>query len=302
MRHLSPALLSAGLLAASTAIAAEPVVFSEATLPHEFIRRAHTAINIDGKLDEFVWSAAPQINTFHRVTVGQEFGDIPQVTRARMVWDDEALYFAFTCRDTDIWAIYTDEDDRMWSEEVVEVFIDPDGDGRDYLEFQVNPLNAHVDLHIISLNPWDSSIEWDIDGVRNAVDVIGTVNDSSDTDVGWTAEIAIPWPAFLPQITGGERPQVGDMWRLNLYRIERGAGAGVRQQIVDLRTRITVARQQMESAADTTVLARQVTALQEELASLARHYALETDYTAWSPTLSSGFHNPSRFGIVEFAP
>ena len=70
----------------------------------------------------------------------------------------------------------------MWSEEVVEVFIDPDGDGRDYLEFQVNPLNAHVDLHIISLNPWDSSIEWDIDGVRNAVDVIGTVNDSSDTD------------------------------------------------------------------------------------------------------------------------
>ena len=76
----------------------------------------------------------------------------------------------------------------------------------------------------------------------------------------------------------------------------------MRQQIVDLRTRITVARQQMESAADTTVLARQVTALQEELAPLARRYALETDYTAWSPTLSSGFHNPSRFGIVEFAP
>lgn len=46
---------------------------------------------------------APQINRFHRVTMGSEFGDIEQATRARLLSDDAALYVAFVSRDTDMW-------------------------------------------------------------------------------------------------------------------------------------------------------------------------------------------------------
>ena len=53
-----------------------------------------------------------------------------------MLWDGEYFYFGFACRDPDIWAIFTEEDDPMWSEEVVEVFIDPDGHA---WEVAVNP-------------------------------------------------------------------------------------------------------------------------------------------------------------------
>ena len=81
-------------------------------------------------------------------------------------------------------------------EEVVEVFIDPDGDGKEYAELEVNPLNVVVDLKV-SAKPeggvgW-SSMKWDIEGLKTAVAVYGTVNEREDRDQGWTVEIAIPW-------------------------------------------------------------------------------------------------------------
>jgi hypothetical protein len=282
---------------------ADPVPFSEAPVPHQLVRRAHGPITIDGILDEFDWAVAPQINRFHRVTVGSEFGDLDQATRARLLWDDDALYVAFASRDTDIWALFTEEDDPMWSEEVVEVFIDPDGDGLNYLELEVNPLNARVDLHIRALQPtWDSSIEWDIEGVQTAVGIAGTVNDTSDTDTGWIVEMAIPWAAFLPEIVGGGRPEVGDRWRLNLYRIERGAGAQTHSPMIDLWKQMQDVRQEIATAADTTALSARFNELREQMVPLNEVYELASDYSAWSPTLHPGFHRPSRFGIVEFGP
>lgn|GEM_PF-5772247 len=186
---------------------------------------------------------APQINRFHRVTMGSEFGDIEQATRARLLWDDAALYVAFVSRDTDMWALFPEEDD-------------PDGDGRDDLELEVNPLNARVDVHVRASQPeCDSSIEWDIEGVQTAVGIVGTVNNTSHTShTGWIVEMAIPWAAFLPEIVAGRRPEVGDRWRLHLYRIERGAGVQTHGPMMDLWTQMHHVRQKRETAADTSAL------------------------------------------------
>jgi hypothetical protein len=290
--------------AAAEAPTAEP--FSEAPLPHYLIRQAHGPVVIDGRLDEFDWATAPQIDEFTRIL--HDYGRILNPTRARMLWDADHLYVAFACRDRDMWALFTEEDDPMWSEEVVEAFIDPDGDGRDYLEVEINPLNAVVDLHIGRLTPeWVADKDWDIAGLRTAVRTHGTVNDSTDTDEGWTVEMAIPWAAFEPTIIGGGRPEVGDRWRLNLYRIERGAGAGAKARLDEAgqhRGRLEEQLAALEDGpgADRARLEDELARLEAETEPVGERYNQETEYTAWSPTFQRGFHHPERFGIVEFAP
>ncbi len=298
--------LSTSTHAAESAVSSSRQPFSESTLPHYLVRQTDSPITIDGRLDEFAWAAAPQIDGLTRIL--NDYGRVQQATRAKIVWGEEALYIAFACRDTDMWALYTEEDDPMWSEEVVEAFIDPDGDGRDYLEVEVNPLNAIVDLHIGSVSPeWVSDKDWDIAGLQTAVGVHGTVNDSTDVDTGWSVEMAIPWNAFAPTITGGGRPSVGDRWRLNLYRIERGAGAGVGASLRAFMERVRPLREQLaaldeDDSENRSRLEAELALIQEEAKPLFEHNSATTEYTAWSPTFQRGFHHPERFGIIEFAP
>ena len=256
---------------------------------HYTVERASTDIVIDGYLDEFAWAAAAQINHFDRILAS--YNHVLHPTRARMLWDDENFYFAFACQDTDIWATYKNEDDKLWEEEVVEVFIDPDGDGRNYLELEVNPLNTIVDLTVQQLTPtWEADMDWDIAGLQTAVRVQGTVNDSTSQDRGWTVEIAIPWAAMADRIGGGGRPNPGDTWRLNLYRIERKAGREAIRQI-------RVLQEQLSKGGDESKEAR----VQERLDELSAHFESQTEYTAWSETHQRGFHHPERFGVVQFA-
>jgi len=135
------------------------------------------------------------------------------------------LYIAFECSDPDIWGTLTQRDASLWKEEVVEVFLDPDGDGENYAELEVSPNNTVVDLKIVRLKPWKSELSWDIAGLKTAVQVKGTVNKREDVDEGWTVEIAIPWASLedIPGATGGP-PEDGTSWRGNLYRIERPLG------------------------------------------------------------------------------
>lgn len=281
------------------------------------VHRTPVPIAVDGNLAEYAWQVAEQINGFERIL--NDYDLVLYPTRAKMLWDDDYLYVGFACQDPDIWAIYEKEDDRLWEEEVVEVFIDPDGDGRNYLELEVNPLNAVVDLKIHSLQPeWKAEIDWDIVGLQTAVQVQGTVNDSLSQDLGWTVEIAIPWSAMAGQIDGGQRPNPGDTWRLNLYRIERKAGRNLKAQIDALEKQAAPLHQQLAQLLQKSGvkegrqlsgrqrrqfdrLQAQLDPIQEQLRSLNEYFHEQTEYTAWSETYQRGFHHPVRFGVVQFA-
>ena len=229
-------------------LGADQTLTSDGPLHFYQVQQASTPLVIDGHLDEFSWSTAVQINTFERIL--NDYARISQPTRAKMLWDKDYFYFSFICKDRDMWTLFDQEDDPLWSEEVVEIFIDPDGDGRAYLELEVSPTNTLVDLLIHTIDPtWESSKDWDIVGLKTAVQAYGSVNDSLQQDLGWTVEIAIPWPAIDDSsgVLGGGCPTVGDMWRLNLYRIERLAGRQSRQEINSLNAQLAPLQQQINS-------------------------------------------------------
>jgi hypothetical protein len=183
-------------------------------LPVYGARRTVGAIRVDGKLDEASWQRAPRIRQFRHIRQPDRPSKFP--TEASLVWDDSNLYIAFDCTDPDPWGTMKNRDDHLWDEEVVEVFLDPDGDGLNYAELEVSPNNVVVDLLIPrpKSDP-DQALRWDIAGLQTAV---------GRREGGWIAEIAIPWKS-LEAAGASTAPKAGDQWRAGLYRIKRPRGA-----------------------------------------------------------------------------
>ncbi len=190
-----------------------------------YIKKTREKIIIDGRLNESSWRRAKIIKGFTRFLAPTKTPTYQ--TQARMLWDDKNLYIAFECEDPDIWSPKMERDGPLWKGEVVEVYIDPDGDGKNYKEIEVNPLNQVIDLNIPFAKdgrpgiPWKEGSKWNAQGLKTAVKVEGTVNNRQDRDKKWTVEIAIPLINFTtaPNIP----PQPGDRWRLQLYRIDRSS-------------------------------------------------------------------------------
>jgi len=183
---------------------------------------------------------------------------------------------------------------------------------------EVNPQNVVVDLLVYSISPeWVASIDWDINGLKTAVSIHGSVNDSLQLDQGWTAEIAIPWAAMADSVTGGAQPISGDIWRLNLYRIERKGGRDLKKRINTLQAQAAPIRAAIDtlwlghedrdesqldpqSRQQLTKLNKRLAPIIEALSPLQTHYGQQTEYTAWSETYQRGFHHPERFGAIQF--
>ena len=181
-------------------------------------------IVVDGKLDDAAWTKAVSTGPF-----GSSFNGAPvhSETTAKLLYDDEFLYVAFDCHDEDVWGTLLKKDDPIYGEEVVEIFLDADGDGRTYNELEVSPHNTQFDAAFEERRKdLDKAILWD-SGMESAVQVQGTIDNPSDVDRGWTVEMKIPLKNLyaVPHLP----PKPGDTWRFNLYRLDYHSGRKVNE-------------------------------------------------------------------------
>jgi len=178
-------------------------------------RRAMGKITIDGNLDEPAWDRAYVLDDFRVPTTLER----PQsATSARLLWDDEFLYFAMAMTDLDVYAAKTEHDSYTWQDDVAELFLKPSAAAHPYYELQVNALNTSLDLAIArrGAGTFDRWKPW-ASGIRSAVVVKGTLNHWKDKDKGWRVEAAIPLKAFLGTTP---KPQLGDRWRFAFCRYD----------------------------------------------------------------------------------
>ena len=99
---------------------------------------ASTAPEIDGKANDPIWQQAKPIALKNNRT-GMEIQEAELQTHVKAGYDNNSLYFLFVCKDPDIWAKFTERDEYLWKEEVVEVFIDVDDVPETYVEIEVSP-------------------------------------------------------------------------------------------------------------------------------------------------------------------
>ena len=181
--------------------------------------RTEGALKIDGKLDESSWQKAKETEAFEDIS-GAGFAEPKYKTTAKMLWDDDFLYVGAILDEPNIDAKLTQRDTIIYYDNDFEVFIDPDSDGHNYFEIEVNAKNVLFDLMLDK--PYrvggDFFLQWDCPGIQSAIYIDGTLNNPKDTDKMWSVEMAIPRQALT--LSFNNLLKAGNTWRINFSRVE----------------------------------------------------------------------------------
>lgn len=173
---------------------------------------------LDGVPDEACWQSAAAV----RLTDirGAAYPAPCYDTEVRMLWDSTCFYVAAVLTEPDLRARLRQRDTIIYHDNDFEIFIDPDGDGIRYFEWEVNALGTLFDLYLT--HPYRAGgtflTAWDCPGLRYAVHRRGTLNRSADRDTAWTVEFAIPHKALTVGFADGL--QQGRCWRVNFSRVQ----------------------------------------------------------------------------------
>ncbi|WP_308443164.1 carbohydrate-binding family 9-like protein [Flavobacterium sp. UMI-01] len=174
-------------------------------------------ISIDGNDQEEAWNKVNWSEPFIDI-VGEK--QPKYKTQVKMLWDDKYYYILAKMEEPHVWANLTKRDTIIFHNNDFEVFIDPDGDTHNYYELEINALNTAWDLFVSKPYRVENAVlnDWNITDLQSAVKVNGTINNPTDTDEGWTLEMAIPWSVYK---TGYYQKNVpaDKFWRVNFSRV-----------------------------------------------------------------------------------
>lgn len=180
---------------------------------HIPIYKTNEKIVIDGDLSD--WKTA-FIGPFK---IHNSAEKATQNTMVSLSWNDENLYLAFNSSDSKIVGANQKKDSQIFNtDDLVEVFIDADGDGQNYVEIGVNAFSTNYDMLLKCISPecggWKTSMTFDIEGLEAV---------SQITSEGFSTEIKIPFSS-LEKIQNGNfsKPKIGTKWKGNAFRIDYG--------------------------------------------------------------------------------
>ncbi len=176
-------------------------------------------IEIDGRADDAAWKDAPVLDRFVTGWARPAAAAGRTPTKARLLWNNDGIYFLCEMVDADLYADVKDQDGATWTNDVFELFFKPSVEKRAYYEFEVSANNTVLDMLLPSRGSggyarWGQAQKFHL---KTAVTLDGTLNKWEDKDRGWTAEGLIPWEDFAR--TGG-KPSAGDRWKFTLCRYD----------------------------------------------------------------------------------
>lgn len=221
-------------------------------LTHINAQRINESLHIDGDLTKAVWRAAQPSPRFVDMVSGEPaYYD----TRVAVLYNQTHLYVGYWVEEPFVTATMTERDSFIWFDNDVELFIGGDdcyyeleinahgtmyecffiwqdahkpGGRFDRAEFDVYTRNVDIlggfQDYRFGKHPrgrrW-GFLDFDMPDIAVGVNVQGTMNDNSDIDKGWTAEIAIPWQSLAFMFTNQTLPPApGDTLRCDFSRFE----------------------------------------------------------------------------------
>jgi hypothetical protein len=158
------------------------------------------------------------------------WGPDPYRTSFAALWNDAGLAVRFDACDRQPWHTMTRRDDPIWEEEVVEIFLDPLGTGRDYAEIEISPINVVTDLRVIDTTPLRNDRSWNWAGLESTV-IPGSCEGL--TAGSWAALVWLPWSglrSLSPEVAAAVPPSPQRNWRFNVFRIKRPGGASAPEE------------------------------------------------------------------------
>ncbi len=213
MRTWTGALLLGSVMMLTACSNSPPV----ANRPHLRVPRSELAPLVTAELTDPAWAQAAVIT--HLVpSLGAQAAD-PRFapadrTEVRVLWRPEALYVRFLCRDDEVFTPFDQtRDANHYLGDVAEIFIDPLGDQRQWIEVQLSPRGGILDLQTLATAPlvWDrdgkmlprvSRREVWVDRAWNYPDLRTAAGPWMEQGAprGWIADFALPAPALLRRL------------------------------------------------------------------------------------------------------
>jgi hypothetical protein len=176
------------------------------------VRRTTAPPKIDGKAEPAEWSAAAPARAF--IFTWDVQTGAKQRTNCRLLWDDRNLYIAYECVDTDVTARVRARDEFVYRDDTVELFLNVrPSQTAAYYCIETNVLGTVMDYICVDAQFYIRRLN--LDDVQIGIQIDGTLNESGDTDRGWTLEMAVPWRNFSDM---AKPPQDGTVFTANLTR------------------------------------------------------------------------------------
>ncbi len=242
--------LACSIPASLLLLAGLPAAAADSTGLSYEVRFTEEEMTLDGHGHESSWALAPVIElTDRHYTSLMPIDSVS--TRVKALWNDKGLMVLYHCLDADIQAEVTERDGPVYTDDAVELFLDPDMDGAHYLQVAVNLRSTKRDVLIPEAGGTTLASGWD-SGLMSAVYAEGTLTDRSDRDEWWTMELFLPWSGLdrkalelnwesddvtyevnARDVLGEQAvpPRAGDRWKANFNRFDQGRG--VRKTLVD---------------------------------------------------------------------
>ena len=199
-----------------------PIPIIDFNPPVYLCKRANMPLtNIDGRLDKTFWESADFTDCFKDIE-----GDsrpAPRFdTKAKMLWDDKNLYIGAILHGDEIWAHQTKHDSVIFRDNDFEIFIDPDSDTQEYIEFEMNALNTFWDLLLTKAYRDNGSPinSLEIKGIKTAVYINGKLNDPQADNKYWSVEVIIPFESLAECDIKRRPPVCGEYYRINFSRVQ----------------------------------------------------------------------------------
>ncbi len=172
------------------------------TYPCQFTKKA---VKVDGDLGDAAWRQAARVKDFGDIR-GGEFPKPYAKTSVQFLWDAHYLYVGAEIQDQHIWATMTENESQLYKEDVFELFFDPQNDGLNYYEFEINALGTTWDLTLDKAynKGGKANSSWNIEDLQKAIQIDGSLNNPKHKDKSWILELAIPWTAFFE----GQNPSI----------------------------------------------------------------------------------------------
>jgi len=189
---------------------------------HYVCHRVSAPLNINADTFDPGWENLSWSELFVDIT-GRDALRPGYATRMRMGWDDQFLYINAELEEPHVWGTITEKNAQMFEDNDFEVFIDPDCDGLNYYEFEINALGSIWELSLPK--PYGDGgkpvLGCNIDGLVSRVRIDGSLNDPSVPDRGWMVELAMPWAGLaIYHAENACPPATGDRWRINFSRVQ----------------------------------------------------------------------------------
>jgi hypothetical protein len=168
--------------------------------------RLTTPLQIDGHLDEAIYSTVPPMSEFVQV---EPAGGEPatEQTEAWVTFDSDHVYVALRCRDSHPERMVANEmrrdNNNMFQNEYVGILLDTFYDRRNALYFATTPIGGRADGQITNEKQYNGDLNpvWNLEVAR--------------FEGGWSAEFAIPFKSLR------YRPGRAQIWGFNVERFTK---------------------------------------------------------------------------------